>query len=582
MTQVASLEEMRDGVPIRKGAIITTDFLEQNRDQIAKMNNFFLLYPDCFLDCIRPKKDGIDLFYYQRIYLRASIRYRYHFGTFTRGTSKSFLAILGQYLTCIFLPGSKRFLVSQIKRASLDITKAKLEEIWRFYPLLKEELRNCHMSNDYVELEFKNGSYFTILSLNASSRGGRMHGGVMEECALIDGDTLSTVILPMMNVTRRLPGGQIDPDEPHQQQNYISSAGTKASYAYERLVELMVMEVIDPNDVFIWGASYELPVYYGLLSKKFLTEQKMSNTFSDEGFARESCSIWTGGSSESWFNAKTLDRSRTLLSAERENRLSEEQRQQGYFYEIAVDVARTGYNETSIAVLKVRPRARAWKKDLIYTENLANMNLMAQAARIKELNGIYRPREIIIDANGVGQGLADALVVPSYGPHGETFGPLYVKNDPDTYPYPKDQSDRAIVYNIKANAALNSEIYSNLYVQFTSGNIGLLAKEAVVRDKLMTTKSGQKMNYLQREKFLLPYIMTSRLIDELNNLRLKTGSVGQVAVEQITRRINKDRVSALSYGLFRIKYYEDKEVKKKKSGLLDATQMTFFSSKRRK
>lgn len=90
-----------------------------------------------------------------------------------------------------------------------------------------------------------------------------------------------------MNVTRRLPGGQIDNDEPHQQQNYISSAGTKASYAYERLVELMIMEVIDPNDVFIWGASYELPVYYGLLSKKFLTEQKMSSTFSDEGFARK-------------------------------------------------------------------------------------------------------------------------------------------------------------------------------------------------------------------------------------------------------------------------------------------------------
>lgn len=85
MTQAVSPEEMRDGVPIRKGAIITTDFLEQNRDQIAKMNNFFLLYPDCFLDCIKPKKDGIDLFYYQRIYLRASMRYRYHFGTFTRG-----------------------------------------------------------------------------------------------------------------------------------------------------------------------------------------------------------------------------------------------------------------------------------------------------------------------------------------------------------------------------------------------------------------------------------------------------------------------------------------------------------------
>ena len=77
------------------------------------------------------------------------------------------------------------------------------------------------MSNDYVELTFHNGSQFTILSLSAAARGGRMNGGVMEECALIDGDMLSSVILPMMNVNRRMPNGLIDPDEPHQQQNYI-------------------------------------------------------------------------------------------------------------------------------------------------------------------------------------------------------------------------------------------------------------------------------------------------------------------------------------------------------------------------
>lgn len=160
---------------------------------------------------------------------------------------------------------------------------------------------------------------------------------VMEECALIDGDMLSSVILPMMNVTRRLPNGRIDPDEPHQQQNYITSAGSKTTYAYERLIELLVMEVIDPNDVFVWGASYELPVYYGLLDKKFLTEQKLSSTFSSEDFARESCSIWTGGSSDSWFNAKKLEKSRALLNCERKFNLTQEQiANKGWFYLMSV------------------------------------------------------------------------------------------------------------------------------------------------------------------------------------------------------------------------------------------------------
>ena len=97
------------------------------------------------------------------------------------------------------------------------------------------------------------------------------------------------------------------------------------------------MEVIDPNDVFVWGASYELPVYYGLLDKKFLTEQKLSSTFSSEDFARESCSIWTGGSSDSWFNAKKLEKSRALLNCERKFNLTQEQiANKGWFYLMSV------------------------------------------------------------------------------------------------------------------------------------------------------------------------------------------------------------------------------------------------------
>ena len=573
--------ELRDGIAVQKGVVITKDFLEDNAELIAKWNNYFLLYPDHFLEITKSKNCPISLFYYQRIYLRATMRYRYHFGTFTRGTSKSFLAILGQYLACMFLPGSHRFLVSQIKKASLEITKAKLEEIWKWYPLLKEELLSTHMSTDYVELTFKNGSQFTILSLNASSRGGRMHGGVMEECALIDGDLLSSVIIPMMNVTRRLPNGLIDPDEPHQQQNYITSAGSKNTYAYERLIELLVMEVINPEDVFVWGASYELPVYYGLLDKKFLTEQKLSSTFSDDDFARESCSIWTGGSKESWFNPNKLIKCRKLMHCEREFNITAATPND--FYIISVDVARYGGNDTSVFVIRVTPRENGWYKRVVYTENITKSNFLTQTARIKELNKIYRPKEIVVDGNGLGAAIIDNMVVASVGKHGEIYDPLYIANDPDNYPIPKGHEKEAIVFNIKANSTMNSEIYSNLYVQINSGNVALLANERIVKEKLATTKKGQRMNLLAKEKFLLPYIMTSRLIDEINNLKLKmTGVAGQIAVEQISSRINKDRVSALGYGLYRIKYYEDKEVRRKKSNKGDLSKMTLFSSGKRR
>ena len=189
--------ELREGIPVEKGVVITQEFLEKNEDLFKQYSQYFMLYPDLFLDTIATKNCPIKFYYYQRILLRAMMRYRYFFGTFTRATSKSFLAIMSCYLACMFLLRSKRFVVSEFKKSSLSIVKSKLEEIWTYWPLLKSEVLTQHMSTDYIELIFKNGSVFQILTLGASSRGQRATGGVMEEAALIDGTALAEVIIPI-------------------------------------------------------------------------------------------------------------------------------------------------------------------------------------------------------------------------------------------------------------------------------------------------------------------------------------------------------------------------------------------------
>ena len=282
---------MRDGVPISKGVVLTEKYLEEHEQLFQDYSRYFMLYPDLFLDTIRSVNCPIRFYYYQRILLRAMMRFRYFYGTFTRATSKSFLSIISQYLSCIFLPRSKRFVVSQFKKASLSITKQKLEEIWTYWPLLKAEVLSDHMSSDYIELIFKNGSTFQILTLSASSRGQRASGGLIEEAALIDGETLADVIIPMMHIPRQHSGGGVKPTQPHARQVYITSAGSKNTFAYERLIELTTLGVIDQEDYFICGAGYELPLKYGLFDKKTIQDQKLSSSFSAESFARESQSI---------------------------------------------------------------------------------------------------------------------------------------------------------------------------------------------------------------------------------------------------------------------------------------------------
>ena len=195
-----------------------------------------------------------------------------------------------------------------------------------------------------------------------------------------------------------------------------------------------------------------------------------------------------------------------------------------------------------------------------------------------------------MDGNGPGIGLLDAMALPSVDVKtGEQFPAYFVfNNDHHLPPEMKTPTDEpqmrynAIIYDIKAGASNDDAIHSNFFAQINNGSVSFLAHERIVKEKLLQTKKGQKMSLYDRRVYLMPYEMTSRLIDELNNLRLKpTGVQNQFKVERISRSIEKDRFSALEYLLYRVKYYEDKETYKRRHKR-DASQYVFFSPRNRR
>ena len=163
-----------------------------------KYASFWREYPDLFIDMILPKNSKFNLFFYQRLFLRAAIRHKYCYATFPRAFSKSFLAVLVLMIRCILYPGAKLFIVSGTKEQGAAIAKEKVEELMELIPALKNELnlRRCLFGKDYVRIEFKNGSRMDVVAARESTRGGRRHGGLMEEVVLIDGQRLNEVILP--------------------------------------------------------------------------------------------------------------------------------------------------------------------------------------------------------------------------------------------------------------------------------------------------------------------------------------------------------------------------------------------------
>ena len=101
---------------------------------------FYREYPDIFVDDIKGPDCTFKFRFTQRIFLRAIMRHKYVYCVFTRGFSKSFLAIMGLMLKAILFPGSKVFVTTGGKEQAALITISKVDEICKLIPPLSNEI----------------------------------------------------------------------------------------------------------------------------------------------------------------------------------------------------------------------------------------------------------------------------------------------------------------------------------------------------------------------------------------------------------------------------------------------------------
>lgn len=217
------IQGIRDGTPIDKGVVLSEEFLLKNEKEIQKILTVFSAYPDIFLDTIATE-NSFSLFFYQRIVLRAMMRFKDVYLTACRAFSKSFLIILALFLQCIFMPGTKRFITAPQMKQSAQIAKEKMTEIYERWPLLRKEVHGGEISDmpgnygkDYVTLKFRNGSILDVVGALDSARGGRRQGGLLDEIRDHDEESINNVVIPLVNISRRLPDNTTNPHEPNQQ-----------------------------------------------------------------------------------------------------------------------------------------------------------------------------------------------------------------------------------------------------------------------------------------------------------------------------------------------------------------------------
>lgn len=575
----------RDGTEVEKGVVLTKDYIERHEKEISELMDIYIAYPDLYLDTIKPVDSTMELFFYQRIVLRAIMRFKEVYVVACRAFSKSFITILALILQCIFIPGTKRFICAPNKNQAAQIAKEKIYEIYERWPLIRKEIIGGNISDtpgnfgkDYVTLKFRNGSQFDVVGALDSQRGGRRNGGLIDEIRDHEEEPLNEVVLPLMNVSRRLPDNTVNPKEPNQQTICMTSAGVKTSFAYEKLLDMFENAIIDPYNSFVFGCDYRVPTMHGLLDRTYINKLKMSPSYNEESFAREYMSIWSGSSDESWFNYDKMAKYRKIKNPELRaiNRHNPNE-----FYLLSVDVGRIS-DQTVVCVFRVNIIQDKYYATLVNIVVLGRTPetkpFSVQATDLKCLIRDYNPREVVIDTNGLGVGLADEMIRVHYDELGNLL-PAYGFTNDDVYKKIQPKDAICILYGIKANGPLNSKIHGNAYSRISSGNCRFLIKEQEAKSALMSTKVGQKMTVEQRVKRLLPHEMTTKLFEEMANLRLKrTGASMDIVLEQINPRFPKDKYSAFAYGMWRIKEMEEEFFKKKRRrNAMGNRKLVFFS-----
>ena len=574
-----ALQDLLDLSQSRKKIGLSEERVDAILPIVRRYVAFWREYPDLFVDFMvrgntTEKKDGEFRFYfYQRVFLRTVMRYQYVYAVFPRAYSKSFLTVMSMMIRCILYPDAHLFVTSGGKEQGASILSSKVTEICKLIPSFNREIDwrrgKTQIGKDNVKYVFKNGSTLDNLAARETSRGQRRHGGTMEECVGINDDILREVIIPVMAVSRRAKDGTVNEKEPlNKSQVYITTAGYKGTYPYDRLVGMLVRMVMQPERCMVLGGTWRTPVAMGLQSKTFIKDQKEEGTYNEASFEREYESVWSGSTEDAFFNAEAFDRNRVLNQPEYEY---SGRSAKTASYVISVDVGRKGCDSV-VCIFKVTPHAQgAAIKTLVNMYTMTDEHMEDQAIKIKKLYYKYNASRIVLDGNGLGIGLVDYMVKPQIDPDTTEVIPDFgIYNDEEQYykKYRTPSTELDAIYIIKANAPINTEAHVNARTQLSSGKVKFLIDERLAKNKLLATKVGQNMSPEERANYLKPFTLTSILKEEMMNLREENEGVN-IILKQANKGIRKDKFSSFEYGLYYIKLEEDKKKKKKRFNAKD-------------
>lgn len=504
--------------------------------------------------------------------------------------------IMALYHKAIFYPGSKLGITSGTKEQIVSMWKEKHTEILRFFPAIKKEIcwegsKKPQFAKDTGTVNFKNGSWLMSTPVIQATKGGRRTALSKEESALIDHTDYKDIVSPMMQGSARVPIGSStpDPEELNGQELSMTTSGYRNSEEFETITNIY-KNMINLKGGFLFGADWRLPYRVGGADKSIVDKERQDN---ETEFRKNYLCEWVGTIDGAIIRMDRLIKARALRF---EDVFKINKREDRAEYVMAVDVAGTGTDTTSICVGRVLKQANG-KIDKIHVVGLYTIptsgNFKSDAIFIKKIflafGGDYdlvksKVKGLVIDANAIGQGLVQELMNNHYdietnmqlGSFDLMFESSKITRKPENKNSPKIIWDLMVSSKGVQSSSKNHEIIVNFMNMFNAGTVLMLGtfndvKQAIIdkenenikdENKKLTRDDIYKFNLgVDWSTVEMQCNQVTAFINEVTNIKLGQSNEAQprYTIKRINSKITKDKFSSISYMLYFAKLYLDEE-----------------------
>ncbi|MFR2774863.1 MAG: hypothetical protein ACLTBR_03440 [Anaerostipes sp.] len=522
---------------------------------------------------------GIELYFFQRVILRAMARSQFSVLIACRGIGKSWIVAVFYICMSILYPGCHCGIASGNGQQAKNVIIQKIKgELSKNKNVAAEISGKIHTTGDDCYVEFNGGSDIRAIVL-AQDRGGdgarswRFNYLLCDEARLVRENLIEEILIPMTKTKRdnarrwkkREKGKVI----------FISSAHLKTSGLYKRF-KFHYDQMVSGNKSYLAMCfPYQVGVEAGLMDMDDIEQELHKPTMTKDRFAYEYEGIFVGSSGESYYPYDLTVPCRTLVNCE----LAQPKNCSSIYivtHDVAVSDARGSDNAcTHVIKLKMRPNG-IYTKSIVYTKVMNGVSIKKQRDFLRELIHIKFPntKKLVIDERGVGVGLPSMFYesweyTDPVSNITVEYPPIIKDNDEEGFEL---ENAIPLIRPIQATNEFHIKYYPYMKACFEDRTLQLLTpsedSDILYKDNKISAEENAQ------------HVEHDTLQSELSNIKQDYSEKGNIQYLRIVKGKKRDRATSLCYGLSVVCEMEDENrknlYKREESDLNLLSQYTYI------